>query len=207
MIHDKKSHPAWCILLSAIPAMFRSVMYAFAQTICVNGEISATLTATLTHIRVRDETRPQNQCHMCVCMKRIGISATVGETKLTSWRKRKPYPHRDEPEELQMISYSIGDPAHRLPDGKTTLIITGIRTDVTKAMWMSMVRYWENVGVTAKATLLFQSLRSDSDCSEIDRADGSRKAEKAISDSSGRIAHVATKTALNRFWRLLLLWP
>ena len=58
---------------------------------------------------------------------------------------------------------------------------------------------WENVGMTAKTTLLLQSLRSGSDCGEIARVDGSGKAEKAISDSSGRIAHVATKTALNRF--------
>ena len=126
------------------------------------------------------------------------------KTKLTSWRKRKPYPHRDEAEKHQLLSYSIGDPAHRLTYSKTTLIITGIIADVTKAMWMS--RYWENVGMTAKATLLLHCLRSGSDCSEIDRADGSRKAEKAIFDNSGRIVHVATKTALNRFWRLLLLW-
>jgi hypothetical protein len=47
--------------------------------------------------------------------------------------------------------------------------------------------------------LLFFALRSGSSCSEIDRVDGSRKAEKAISGDSGRIAHVATKMALNRF--------
>ena len=53
--------------------------------------------------------------------------------------------------------------------------------------------------MTAKATLLLQSLRSGSDCSEIDHADGSRKAEKAVSGDPGRIAHTVTKTALNRF--------
>ena len=110
-----------------------------------------------------------------------------------------------------MFSYSPGDPAHRLPDGKTTLIITGIRTDVTTAMRMSMVRYWEmsgkclvNIGIATRTALLFFALRSGSDCSEIDHADGSRKAEKAISGDSGRIAHVAAKTALNRFLKLLL---
>ena len=36
-----------------------------------------------------------NQYHICVCVKRIGNSATVNKTKLTSWRKRKPYPRRD----------------------------------------------------------------------------------------------------------------
>lgn len=53
--------------------------------------------------------------------------------------------------------------------------------------------------MTAKATLLFQPLRSGSDCGEIDHADGSRKAEKATSEDSGRITYVATKTAQNRF--------
>ena len=58
---------------------------------------------------------------------------------------------------------------------------------------------WEIVGIATRTTLLFFALRSGSDCSEIDHADGSRKAEKAISGDSGRIAHVATKTALNQF--------
>ena len=58
---------------------------------------------------------------------------------------------------------------------------------------------WENVGIATRMAFLFFALRSGSDCSETDRVDGSKKVEKAISDSSGRIAHVATKTALNRF--------
>ena len=75
---------------------------------------------------------------------------------------------------------------------------------------MSMVRYWGNVGemlgkcweivgIATRMALLFFALRSGSDCSEIDHADGSGKAEKAISGDSERIAYIATKTAINRF--------
>ena len=65
---------------------------------------------------------------------------------------------------------------------------------------------WEIVGIVTRMAFLFFALRSGSDCSEIDHVDGSRKADKAISGDSGRIAHIVTKTALNRFWKLLLLW-
>ena len=58
---------------------------------------------------------------------------------------------------------------------------------------------WVNVGNATIMALLFRLLRSGSDCIEIDRADGSRKAEKAISNVSGINTHTVTKTALNRF--------
>lgn len=58
---------------------------------------------------------------------------------------------------------------------------------------------WEIVGIATRTALLFFALQSGSDCSEIDHADGSRKAEKTIPGDSGSIAHATTKMALNRF--------
>ena len=105
-------------------------------------------TATLTYICEWAHENAVNQCHIRMrvreadrklCHRRQNQThiATKAETIPTPWQKLK---------ELQILSYSPGDPAHRLPDGKTTLIIIRIRNDVTTAMRMSMVRYWENIG-------------------------------------------------------------
>ena len=100
--------------------------------------------ATLTYIRAWAHENAVNQYHIRVreadrklCHHRRNQThvATKAETIPTPWRNQMNYRWSPTLSSIQN---------HR--DSKTTLIITGIRTDVTTAMWMSMVRYWENVG-------------------------------------------------------------
>lgn len=192
------------------------------QSICINDRSVTRLSQNTTmYVRVClwCETLPYtcvsawnavNQYHIRVRVKRIGNSATVGETKLTLRQKRKPYPHRDEtrgtPDTLLLSRRSGSSSSRRQDNSYYNWDQNRCHHSDVNVNGEILGKHWVNVGrlLGLPPEWHFSSaLRSGSDCSEIDRVDGSRKAEKAISEDSGRIAHVATKMALNRFWRLL----
>ena len=123
-----------------------------------------------------------NQYHIRVRVKRIGNSATIGKNKLTLRQKRKPYPHRDEtrgtPDDL-LLSRRSGSSSSRQQDNSYyNWDQNQCHQSDVNVNGEILGKHCGNVGrsLGLPPEWHFSSaLRSGSDCSEIDHADGSRK--------------------------------